>query len=727
MMKIFVSYASEDLEHLNMFESEIKRLSPMPIEVLSDKLLGLGEHKNDIFRLIKSSDAQVLIISRRFIEKSNDYIEDEITYIMGHLSSIVGKKRNLFPVAETDFDPKVCPEKLKTLLGKFTIINLHSNYPEIDKLGESQWKRVAQVILRKLDITPKEDLSLLDFKQAIHDGRFVPFIGPECYGLKEAWQPAFSLLHARLKELEDRLSRNRDKQFVRALIESRVPGFDSKKLTQNEVTEDEKKEFINLRVAIVEAAAAASRILGRSLSQCEHLIDTRFFNIKINVDDEEVKILRRALKTAMTCAVDLSMNDCLNQQEDRMCIGANGIASKLDFLQKVIFSSDTLDENISDDKTNASLVLTLPQLDWLNDLLWHTIRFDAPVLPRTDELAFKVSVCQATQCLVRVPLGTAGVISRKASPDDASMDRKSVVRGQEPCTKLIYQQLDDLQKTKFSRQSEFYRAIAKLIWQPFSKPQPDMSISGTRSSSVEFVDEAVSYDGSKPRYPMVISVNMDEELERYLQNVEHSVIYPVQRFDGKASAWMLRVRVPNNEDKFYLLSKDAQFERDVKKVVKGPLIVKLRGSPLHKLPTKAPQPLGKANEDIGRIAQLENRVLLSSLDYTRALSDLGKLGQPNPVRELLREEERVLCFFGHPLDDSDGLLSIQRSVWVAETACTAVEFPSNRISVGCDRHDGLGHAFLSKLKVEPLGIDLNKVAEEINKIPGLVNLPDAKR
>jgi TIR domain len=723
-MNIWVSYSRRDVEHLNTFVSEIMSYTSGCVNILSDKGLTLGrQFTKEIMGLIKSSDAQVLLVSPAFAE--SDYCELE----MGVMLGLPPNQQKICPVAVTDFNLKNAQNDLKRILKVWTLRQLPDSTPSASGAGnKSPWKKIVLDLLQELNIKPDAQyLSLMNYRNEILDGRFVPFVGPECYGLREAWLPALPYILTRLLELEKRLERKHDKQYAIAVVKSRVPDIGVK-----QGNPDDPPEFVDLRVAIAEAGAAASRLLGRSLSNCDGLIDARYIGIKINASDVDAQILHKALTTATALAAVFPIErDCLNAQGGRLCLGANGISAKLAILQNSIFRTDISEERLAADESPASLELTLSQLEWLGDLLWHTMRFDVPVLPRTDELAFQLSVCQATKCFVRIPLGTAGVISAKSCPDAADISRRCVPRGHDLCMKLIYHQLDNLRKTNPPRQpTEFYRSIAKLIWQPFAVSQRGL-IAAEKSapSALALVDEGVSHDGRQPRYAMVVSVNIDVELEHCLRKVEYSVIYPVQRNDGKVSAWMLRIHIPRHESEFYLLSQTVEFEKEVRARLKGPLIVKLRGSPLHPLPSNGVTPswIGKKNEEIGRGATLVNRLILSSLEYARELSD-PNLGEPQCVKELLSQQERVLCFIGHPLDDPDGLLGIQRSVWVAATAGTHGELQAgSKISVGCYRHDGLGNAFLSGLSVAPLGIELDKVAEEINKIPNLKDLPDSER
>lgn len=738
-MNIWVSYANEDRNYLNLFESEVGRLSNNQVAVISDnKEFPQNDFNIEIMDRIESSDLQVLLISPYFIVSG--YCKKE----MGYMFSPSMKSQKIYPITVTEFDKVSLKDpnnkSLATILIKWPGWELVETASL--KNGEARkctWSEFAENILRYLDVdldkSTKDYTSLRDYKKYFSEGRFVPFIGPECYGLEEEWLPLLPKIQARLNELEKCLTREPDRQFAKAVVKSRVPGFSKQQISIGKSTPEPvfrstlfPSEFESLRVDIAKAGAAASRILGMSLSKCEDLIDARYSGIKINSQDEDVQILSKALKRAIKI-VD-NQKDCLNvaNESNRMCLGGKGIASKLRILRKSIFLSDSSTEDAATNKTSSTLVLTLSQLDWLGDLFWHTMRLDLPILPRTDELAFQLSVCQATGCIVRVPLGTAGVISAKSSQTAQDDGENDIAQGQEKCTNLIYRHLNSKRKAKQScPSSNFYHAIAKLIWQPFASENNKSNSSAVNLSSAEVVaDEILSKDGRPALHPMAVSVNLDVELENCLENVNvaYSVIYPVQRMDGKASAWMLRVHDPSRKDDFYLLSQRALYEEVVMDKLKGPLIVKLRGSTLHELPPRsdAPDWLGVPTSKISKSDKVDNRLLLSSIDYARELS-APRMGEPICVKTLLGERERVMCFFGYPLDDPDGLLGIQRSVWVAEPEVGYNKPEANsRISVGCHRHDGFGNAFLNGLSVEPLCLELSKVADEINSM-GLFDLP----
>jgi hypothetical protein len=175
----------------------------------------------------------------------------------------------------------------------------------------------------------------------------------------------------------------------------------------------------------------------------------------------------------------------------------------------------------------------------------------------------------------------------------------------------------------------------------------------------------------------------------------------------------------------------------------GPLVVKLRGAPSHPIPNPLTfeELSGGAEARVSQNGTFHHRILLSSLDFARQVS-LGE-SLPECIRDLLREEDRVVCFLGHALDDPDSLLGLQAHVWVSSspdgwrpisphevsqqpTGKSTEEVPRTEgkecgVGVECTRADGFEQEFLSGLGIRSLPMRLSEVASEIQKVPGLAN------
>lgn len=725
---IWISYAGKTLTQLNSLVDAFKDNWPDKVEIRIAPNYDSGERFADrIYDDISSSDAQILLLSPFFDKRK--WCRMEVAWI----KSLPAEQKRIFPFVVVNYEAEQITKGLSEIL-ETTQVGRVSGVTCL-KYGNSReysYKDFAKLVLEKLGIeledqeTPKDNHSIKSFLRNIINGEFTPFIGPDCYGLQEEWRPEIPTLQTRLKQLEDGLDET-ERNFAKAVVASRVPCFGAQQDQQNTRTSrpPDLPSLIELLIAITKAGAAASRLIGRSLSKGEALIDSRYFSISFKAEEEkalkeessprkDIRILRESLATAELKASEIiNESYCLAKQPIQMCLGSTGIARKIGLLRNFIFGTDTTEANSYPAETN----LTLSQLDWLGDLLWHTMRYDIPVLLRTDELAFQISVCKSSECPTRVPLGTAAVISDN---------------GQVQCTGFIHTHLSSSVGEVVGRRkaSSFYHAIAKILWQHCDEIEIERTASTDKGNgSAELAFKHITEVGC---YPMAVSVNIDSELESCLETVPYSVIYPVKS-SGGIDAWMLRIHEPNKKETRWLLKPDVSFEKIVRKTLRGPLILKLRGSPLEKdhssiawLGINYDDPKQVNSAPFDRTETVSPRLILSSLDYFRGLS-APDMGAPACLKEQLGLPSRVKCFFGYPLDDPDCLLGIQRGVWVAEHTDEKDDDSKKSLSVGCKRNDGLGNALLSGLRVEPLHIELENVADEISRMKELKDLPVWRR
>jgi hypothetical protein len=415
--------------------------------------------------------------------------------------------------------------------------------------------------------------------------------------------------------------------------------------------------------------------------------------------------------------------------------------------------------------------MSLSQLEWVGDLLWHTMRFDAPMFPSPEDFAFQLSICGGTPCVSRIPLG----IVTAAFPKQEKRNS---------CTRAMFRHYDGYlaQRIRNKGEPSFYEQIAKLIWQrTLERSRHDTGPQPTRSEVEETVLSCVSDKGQRLAKPMAITSNLDNEIERNLETaqVPFYVLFPVTYREPQKNeqddnpAWMLREELPGKKARSYYISRSVPFASIAAKLnrlrggtdppeiagcLAGPLVVKLRGSPVHDLPgsndfiqileTEKNEGINRSQEHevdgIDNDAIFNHRILLSTVDFCREI--WSNEGLPQLVKDLLRESDRNLCYLGFPLDDPDGLLGLQPHIWITNShsvldteglldsqgqsldkKARQTKVKKTRIGVGCLRNDGLGPAILKELQISVLPIALDEVAKEIKKVPGLLGPESEKR
>jgi len=195
-------------------------------------------------------------------------------------------------------------------------------------------------------------------------------------------------------------------------------------------------------------------------------------------------------------------------------------------------------------------------------------------------------------------------------------------------------------------------------------------------------------------------------------------------------AWLLQVYDKElksiNKNKYYLVGVDNANPAAILKKIKGPLIVKMRGSVGEMPSDDLLPPVISAVEHAFFPDSLSSNPLISSLDFLRQALGL-KIVEPNFLNAQLSHHNRIFGYFGYPLDDFDGLFGFQRNVWIVSNEKESNSNPKNsKISVGCVREDGFTDAFLNAMNVSPLIEDMDGVAIEIDAILDTLTEPSGK-
>ena len=274
----------------------------------------------------------------------------------------------------------------------------------------------------------------------------------------------------------------------------------------------------------------------------------------------DAKWLQGAIESASRAAQEISQSGLAGQPEHAVrLLGASQISARLDRIS----SSDSI---------------TGSTITWLVDLLWHILIFDASLLPRLEELSFQVSLLEENQeegGPVR-SLEPSRLIRRQSSMTDVPLALQSI---------LV--QRGAVVPPPNSPSAELHSLIARIL-QAQHKANDSVAISdqGALGLSMNFgldLEHALGENGGLFHVAMPIYAS-DENPERSeAQGPKDRLLWIEGLFDPKNEECTWKEDDPTQQPKplegWKLLGDLGTEERPLK----GPLIVKLNGSPMHSL------------------------------------------------------------------------------------------------------------------------------------------------
>ena len=241
-------------------------------------------------------------------------------------------------------------------------------------------------------------------------------------------------------------------------------------------------------------------------------------------------------------------------------------------------------------------------IEWINNLLWHTLRFDLNMYPTTQELSFQISLWESALPPRKVPLSLA-----------------AFVQSENYLPNLLDVWFKYYEK-QYSIPSQFYLALAGTLYSMHIK-------------SSKYIDSRREYqlrgDYTNEDVPIMYSTNYDYEMERafnmlckYNYGGYHVVFPAIIILRGEYEdihAWAMFTRIYRvdkefPEDHLEILDPNA----NIAPSILGPVIVKMHGSPLHRLPRVVNEiniPDIVINVDITNVVTIVHRVVISEKDY----------------------------------------------------------------------------------------------------------------
>jgi hypothetical protein len=273
----------------------------------------------------------------------------------------------------------------------------------------------------------------------------------------------------------------------------------------------------------------------------------------------------------------------------------------------------------------------LERIEWLTDLVWHTLSFDVPVYPGADDLAFRISLRASVDSLL-----ARGHLPEKADAYFADQ--------QLPGRVASWMHLCERDSTP---SSSFHRAVAAaLSW------GHHLLVKNGRNHA---------------QVPMAFTTNYDRSLEiaLYRMGIDFHVICPVIPIGGSEPCWLMRtISPPPNRRNPKIAGMDQEphnwgritdplpGDKSGQLIVGGtkmgdpigPIVVKLHGSPLEPIET----------------AVYQHFLILSESSYLQTIA--GRSNPPAWVEAQVMQPQRGLWFFGYSLSDWSVRLSLYGQV-----------------------------------------------------------------
>jgi len=478
-------------------------------------------------------------------------------------------------------------------------------------------------------------------EDAVAEGSFTPVIGAACSTLDHEGEPRHQLgddIRAEASEMIPYLN-EAERRYLDELIDCdkemlalppALPGTDA---------------LINLRVALFRLDRAAALTFKRAVEtynnrankSCEFLWKRRTSSTGLSfprlLGDWHVPLQYSPTKEALLKALDdairaaHAVSDVRNTTWKERGLGAEAIVANLQSFSTALSESDES--------------LTLIDLVWIGNLLWHSLRFNLQYYPTSAELAFQLSLCT-----------TAASGSARGMPPLLAQ-----------AAQAASQSIENIKRwfsfyAERRAESGFYRNLAAWLQKRFND---------SSTTNNPCVDKGAPL-------PMVFTTNYDCEIEAALDRLECSyhVVMPVYltwnknhsetrtpkalwltktvKYDGRRLQQLPWEYAGNTE--VSPTNIDATNPKQPRKQFVGPILVKLHGSPLEELP--GPDEVGHIPAWVESIikddtldSRYEHRVTITEGDY---LSDLRR-EIPVWVQQALQARRRRLFFLGQSVSD----------------------------------------------------------------------------
>lgn len=298
--------------------------------------------------------------------------------------------------------------------------------------------------------------------------------------------------------------------------------------------------------------------------------------------------------------------------------------------------------------------LRLDAIQWMSDLLWYTVRYWVPWYPTTAELGFELSLVVRDGPPRRADLAQAA----QALENRGGLNSDDRAGAKELAARVgsLVTYCETVQERKESpdwQTKAFYYAIAAVVQYQYEKYKASIdAVASQRPLKDRFKASDTAESHAKIPVPLVFTTNFDRALEKVLEDNDlcFHTVFPVLRGepedrDSGAPIWMIRTQYPKSEHRTSTTEVWTSICEDTvpRGPFKGPIIVKLHGSP--SLPL----------EDLAQ----QHWIVLSETGYLDSFCEGFKV-PPWLARQLssqeragssMKEAPRSLWFLGYSISD----------------------------------------------------------------------------
>jgi hypothetical protein len=587
--------------------------------------------------------------------------------------------------------------------------------------------------------SPRRDLlDTAQLERSVENGGAIFFLGAGASSLRPSdgvkiqgpWKSVGSSLRALYDNFTSQDEKNPEQNFLRCFAASyRVNVFDIGPSATNEKQDD---DIVQLQLSLVKLVVNLTRIFGlrmtegcicisspqvSSIQAIEKLgeslqipiVDTLVAAYKLSVQDRK----RFDAQNIWTKLVHFAYEHTDETSWIKIC---DGLAKEM-VLEKIV---NRLKGRQFDFKKRGS-GLTLSEIAWLTQLLWYSFIYNVPAYPTTSELAFRLSL------LSRNVPPRVGELAQAA---ETIANYKTLVENVSELFEFCDSGLD-------KKYDELHLAVAAALGFAFESYDEIAKRISAESKTLSVYNHSQQLP---PPPPMALTTNFDLALERAFDSlkISYHTVFPVfarQNLGGDSvSEWAQSDPVvpsserEDREDRrslrlpeivwvvktvqFYKRDKSVDWELWSEKLeIKGPIIVKLHGSPVESIPKNK---LLTYRDHYPCVVLPESTYLEMTLQYASPFS----IWLSNGLKTPKQEKERSLWFLGYSVSDWNVRLRLYEQLqWVFEL--TATELPELfAINREFDRYQS---AVFGRLRVVQREADLQMIADAILSMDEIKN------
>lgn len=535
-------------------------------------------------------------------------------------------------------------------------------------------EKVATTELHSTSAMPKsrqqrnDDTGEVTIQEAISRRLFTPALGPQGYRAQSPSLHGRAHIENRRALLEECLTTKDETQYLASVIESRLGALESKikeGIARQVVPTDpyESDELLSLQAAVVALGVALTGAFGSSLSR-DMVAITDTASIAVLLSPEQALNVRKVLDVACAKSALLKAVAAKGKVPREHGLGALGISVGLEAIRRDL-------ANYSTPRVSVTV------LEWVADLIYHTLRFRAPLYPAPDELAFQIGICLADAMPPRrYPMGI--VATRLTTIAEFIPQWLRMWRGS--------QQLSSV--------SDLHATIARALVAQLDPPNlPELTLSrpggqlpASRRSDADAIGDDHATEAYRHFAPLAIDAMLDDQLERALQlaGVGYHIVLPClityrdqDHAIVSAAQWIVYSARPeagahgSTEAEWTLLSEKSKDRRAQNQRLDlgdlpfpGPIVLKTSGSPLTRLPEGSKECTAlRGSQHLGELYEVKHRFVISNSEIAKRAAD--SVGLPG-LKALLRQTRnikrmtyaRVLCLLGFSLTDSNSRLEV---------------------------------------------------------------------